>query len=145
MSVSVRLDGALTRVGHVRWMGCGGARCPARVRVAMKARKTLRCSGTGWRGLEFPRSAKAVRKSLKATIDPDRGGTPKADGGSQDGYEQQKIGGAVFAPPLRATKKRSLSGAAVRLWLELHTRYSGGNNGTLTLSYTEGRRSARNG
>ncbi|MDG1408368.1 MAG: hypothetical protein P8Q50_11230 [Octadecabacter sp.] len=22
MSVSVRLDGALTRVGHVRWMGC---------------------------------------------------------------------------------------------------------------------------
>ena len=32
---------------------------------------------------------------------------------------------------------RSLSGAAVKLWLELHTRYNGGNNGRLTLSISE--------
>ena len=32
---------------------------------------------------------------------------------------------------------RSLSGAAVKLWLELHTRFNGGNNGRLTLSYAE--------
>ena len=38
---------------------------------------------------------------------------------------------------LKSEAWRSLSGAAVRLWLELHTRYNGGNNGTLTLSYAE--------
>ena len=32
---------------------------------------------------------------------------------------------------------RSLSGAAVKLWLELHTRYNGGNNGKLHLSMNE--------
>ncbi len=32
---------------------------------------------------------------------------------------------------------RSLSGAAVRLWLQLHTRYNGGNNGRLILSHAE--------
>jgi hypothetical protein len=38
---------------------------------------------------------------------------------------------------LKSEAWRSLSGAAVRLWLELHTRYNGGNNGVLTLSYAE--------
>lgn len=38
---------------------------------------------------------------------------------------------------LRSEAWRSLSGSAVRLWLELHTRYNGGNNGRLTLSYAE--------
>ncbi|PHO03019.1 helix-turn-helix domain-containing protein [Rhodobacteraceae bacterium 4F10] len=38
---------------------------------------------------------------------------------------------------LRSEAWRSLSGAAVRLWLELHTRYNGSNNGALTLSYAE--------
>lgn len=38
---------------------------------------------------------------------------------------------------LKSAAWRSLSGAAVRLWLELHTRYNGGNNGALTLSYAE--------
>lgn len=38
---------------------------------------------------------------------------------------------------LKSPAWRSLSGSAVRLWLELHTRYNGGNNGTLTLSYAE--------
>ena len=38
---------------------------------------------------------------------------------------------------LKSDAWRSLSGAAVRLWLELHTRYNGGNNGGLTLSYAE--------
>lgn len=38
---------------------------------------------------------------------------------------------------LKSPAWRSLSGSAVRLWLELHTRYNGGNNGTLTLSFAE--------
>jgi hypothetical protein len=38
---------------------------------------------------------------------------------------------------LKSDAWRSLSGSAVRLWLELHTRYNGGNNGVLTLSYAE--------
>jgi DNA-binding MarR family transcriptional regulator len=38
---------------------------------------------------------------------------------------------------LKSEAWRSLSGSAVRVWLELHTRYNGGNNGTLTLSYAE--------
>lgn len=38
---------------------------------------------------------------------------------------------------LRSDAWRSLSGAAAKLWLELHTRYNGGNNGKLTLSYAE--------
>lgn len=32
---------------------------------------------------------------------------------------------------------RSLSGSAVKLWVELHTRYNGGNNGKLILSQGE--------
>lgn len=38
---------------------------------------------------------------------------------------------------LKSDAWRSLSGSAVRLWLELHTRYNGGNNGDLRLSYAE--------
>lgn len=38
---------------------------------------------------------------------------------------------------LKSEAWRTLSGAAVRLWLELHTRYNGGNNGRLTLSFAE--------
>lgn len=38
---------------------------------------------------------------------------------------------------LKSDAWRSLSGSAVKLWLELHTRYNGGNNGKLTLSYAE--------
>ena len=38
---------------------------------------------------------------------------------------------------LRSDAWRSLSGAAVKLWLELHTRYNGGNNGKLHLSMNE--------
>jgi hypothetical protein len=38
---------------------------------------------------------------------------------------------------LKSPAWRSLSGAAVKLCLELHTRYNGGNNGSLTLSYAE--------
>ncbi|MDF2233030.1 helix-turn-helix domain-containing protein [Albimonas sp. CAU 1670] len=38
---------------------------------------------------------------------------------------------------LKSPAWRSLSGAAVRVFLELHTRYNGGNNGALTLSYAE--------
>lgn len=33
---------------------------------------------------------------------------------------------------------RSLSGNAVKVWIELHCRYNGGNNGKLCLSYAEG-------
>ena len=38
---------------------------------------------------------------------------------------------------LRSPAWRDLSGPAVKLWLELHTRFHGGNNGHLTLSYAE--------
>lgn len=38
---------------------------------------------------------------------------------------------------LKSDAWRSLSGAAVKLWLELHTRFNGGNNGKLILSYAE--------
>ena len=38
---------------------------------------------------------------------------------------------------LKSDAWRSLSGAAVKLWLELHTRYHGSNNGKLHLSMNE--------
>ncbi|MDG1430996.1 MAG: helix-turn-helix domain-containing protein [Paracoccaceae bacterium] len=38
---------------------------------------------------------------------------------------------------LRSPAWRSLGGAAVRVWLELHTRFNGSNNGTVRLSYAE--------
>lgn len=38
---------------------------------------------------------------------------------------------------LRSPAWRSLSGPAAKLWLELHTRFNGSNNGRLTLSYAE--------
>ena len=38
---------------------------------------------------------------------------------------------------LKSPAWRSLSGTAIKLWLELHTRYNGGNNGALTLSFAE--------
>ena len=38
---------------------------------------------------------------------------------------------------LKSAAWRSLSGAAVKVWCELHTRYNGGNNGKLTLSLNE--------
>jgi hypothetical protein len=38
---------------------------------------------------------------------------------------------------LKSNAWRSLSGSAVRVWLELHTRYHGGNNGSLILSYAD--------
>jgi hypothetical protein len=38
---------------------------------------------------------------------------------------------------LKSPAWRSLSGSAVKLWLELHTRFNGSNNGRLTLSYAE--------
>lgn len=38
---------------------------------------------------------------------------------------------------LKSPAWRSLSGAAVKVWLELHTRYNGGNNGKLHLSMKE--------
>ncbi|MEP0090841.1 MAG: helix-turn-helix domain-containing protein [Roseobacter sp.] len=38
---------------------------------------------------------------------------------------------------LKSHAWRALSGAAVKLWLELHTRFNGSNNGRLTLSFAE--------
>ena len=40
---------------------------------------------TDWRGLEFPRSAKEVRQSLKEDADTAHGSTPDALGETQDG------------------------------------------------------------
>lgn len=53
----------------------------------------------------------------------------------------KKGDGGQFVPLpyglLRSDAWRSLSGPAVKLWLELHTRYNGGNNGKLHLSMKE--------
>ncbi|MGR3794616.1 helix-turn-helix domain-containing protein [Vannielia sp. SX4] len=38
---------------------------------------------------------------------------------------------------LKSAAWRSLSGAAVKLWFELHARYNGGNNGKVRLSMNE--------
>ena len=38
---------------------------------------------------------------------------------------------------LKSEAWRSLSGAAVKVWFELHTRYNGGNNGNVRLSMNE--------
>ena len=38
---------------------------------------------------------------------------------------------------LKSAAWRSLSGAAIKVWFELHTRFNGGNNGKLTLSFAE--------
>ena len=38
---------------------------------------------------------------------------------------------------LKSDAWRSLSGAAVKVWFELHTRFNGGNNGRLILSMNE--------
>ena len=41
---------------------------------------------------------------------------------------------------LKSPAWRSLSGNAIKLWFELHTRFNGGNNGRLILSYNEAKR-----
>ncbi|UWQ94850.1 helix-turn-helix domain-containing protein [Rhodobacteraceae bacterium M385] len=55
--------------------------------------------------------------------------------------KSKKDGEGQYVPlsyaQLKCAAWRNLSGAAVKLWLELHTRYNGGNNGALTLSYAE--------
>ncbi len=38
---------------------------------------------------------------------------------------------------LKSPAWRALSGSAVRVWLELHTRFNGSNNGAVRLSYAE--------
>src|SRR5690606_874874 len=43
-------------------------------------------------------------------------------------------------PFLRSVAWRSLSGAAVKVWLEIRSRFNGGNNGKLSLSLDEGAR-----
>lgn len=47
---------------------------------------------------------------------------------------------ALSYPLLRSPAWRSLSGAAVKVWIELRTRYGGANNGRLTLSLDEAAR-----
>lgn len=87
-----------------------------------------------WRALDFPRSAKAVRDSLKTGKEVQNGATDAM------GKSKRKLEGRYVPLPyaqLKSVAWRSLSGSAVRLWLELHTRYNGGKNGALTLSYTE--------
>ncbi len=57
--------------------------------------------------------------------------------GRSDGGEQFI---AIGYPMARSAAWRSLSGAAVKVWVELHTRYHGGNNGKLNLSMDEAAR-----
>jgi DNA-binding transcriptional ArsR family regulator len=53
----------------------------------------------------------------------------------------KKSGEGQYAPfpyaLLKSDAWRSLSGAAVKVFLELHTRFNGSNNGVLRLSYAE--------
>ena len=53
----------------------------------------------------------------------------------------RRNGGGQFVPisyPMaKSDAWRSLSGASVKIFVELHCRYSGGNNGDLSLSYAE--------
>lgn len=60
--------------------------------------------------------------------------------GSAMGKSKRRSEGQYLPLPyaqLKSQAWRTLSGSAVRLFLELHTRYNGGNNGKLTLSYAE--------
>lgn len=54
---------------------------------------------------------------------------------------KKKAGEGQYAPfpyaLLKSAAWRSLSGSAVKLFLELHTRFNGSNNGNLRLSYAE--------
>jgi len=56
----------------------------------------------------------------------------------------RSIGGEQFIglgyATVRSPAWRSLSGAAVKVWCELRSRYNGGNNGKLSLSLDEGAR-----
>ena len=54
--------------------------------------------------------------------------------GRSDGSEQYM---SIGYPMARSDAWRSLSGGAVKVWVELHTRYNGGNNGKLSLSLDE--------
>ena len=47
---------------------------------------------------------------------------------------------ALSYPMLRSPAWRSLSGRAIKVWLELRSRYDGRNNGQLSLSQDEGAR-----
>lgn len=47
---------------------------------------------------------------------------------------------AIGYPMAQSEAWRSLSGAAVKVFVELHTRFHGGNNGKLNLSLDEGAR-----
>ena len=57
------------------------------------------------------------------------------------GKSNKKDGEGQYAPltygMLRSPAWRELSGSAVKLFLELHCRFNGSNNGELTLSYAE--------
>ena len=57
------------------------------------------------------------------------------------GKSNKRKGKGQYAPLpyeiLRSDAWRCLSGSAVRVFLELHTRFNGSNNGRLTLSYAE--------
>ncbi len=56
-------------------------------------------------------------------------------------YKHHKRGAEQYVPLpyalLKSKAWRSLNGAAVKVWLELHTRYNGGNNGNVRLSMNE--------
>ena len=60
---------------------------------------------------------------------------------SRQGRNKGKRSDGQYAPlpyaVLKSAAWRSLSGAAVKVFLELHTRYNGGNNGNVRLSMNE--------
>lgn len=61
---------------------------------------------------------------------------PNATGRNEGGEQFVPLG----YPMLRSLAWRSLSGAAIKVWLEIRSRYDGANNGKLSLSQDEGAR-----
>jgi len=61
---------------------------------------------------------------------------PRMNKGKRRDKQEQYL--TLSYPMLRSDAWRSLSGAAVKVWLELRTRYHGGNNGKLALSLDQG-------
>jgi hypothetical protein len=65
-----------------------------------------------------------------------RGRKVNAKGRNEDGGQYAPLP----YPMLQSAAWRSLQGSSIKVWLEIRSRYNGGNNGKLTLSLDEGAR-----
>ncbi|MBX3499618.1 MAG: SEL1-like repeat protein [Alphaproteobacteria bacterium] len=90
---------------------------------------------------------RAVAQAALAEMDAEGRGAPLQVGRSVREVEPASKAQAVHLSPeiLHSPAWRGLSGPAVKVWLELRSRFTGGNNGQLTLSLDEGARLLRLG